>query len=553
MANIPNQLNYQDTQNFDIDIDSIYSDFIKEIDTNRSIVNTSTQSSQSFLKVLKKETISSLSKLVKVEDTPQESRCHAFFRLIGFPVVSKDFRFYNPGFDIIKDSTRKVTLDIKIDIANNPIDGFANLSFRRENYINNILQTFSQNKSITATVLALSSSTQVRNFSSSVKNSDPFDTKPENQSYTASFNGQIGNFNSIQLDQYMDEFGNLPNKQQLNQTRFHFIKPFIVDPRIDFTVSPSSRKVAVPFALNKNNLLISENTFVKRPLIEKVIRDRFSVDNRNENLGTADLAIKSYILKIPAVQDNELIKQMTSDVYQQGDQQKFIKYVNIITTMCEKLVDAQLIIQRVQSLYYWLPITSSIGPEGGSDIKSLIISDKLPNNYITNFDKSLIDKTLKQLSSQFNSQTNSNNGIPDAGGFAFDAFTNTFDNETSNSLGDIINNTVNTATRNRKQYMTEANKALKTIEIIMGEFSGLGLCDIVAVMGALYIMPRESLLGFLDPDSFSRMTNSVNYIPDNVVQSDITTTMNSFLENVKGYYNLMDNIYQKIKENNKTS
>ena len=30
----------------------------------------------------------------------------------------------------------------------------------------------------------------------------------------------------------------------------------------------------------------------------------------------------------------------------------------------------------------------------------------------------------------------------------------------------------------------------------MGEFSGLGLCDIIAVMGALYIMPKASLLGF---------------------------------------------------------
>src|SRR6185312_13011132 len=102
MTTIPNQANFLDEQNFDIDIDKLYADFIQEIDNNRSIVNTSNQGNQSFLKVLKKQTITSLAKLVKVETTPQESRCHAFLRLIGFPVISKDLRFYNPGLDIIK-------------------------------------------------------------------------------------------------------------------------------------------------------------------------------------------------------------------------------------------------------------------------------------------------------------------------------------------------------------------------------------------------------------------------------------------------------------------
>jgi hypothetical protein len=549
MANIPNQSNYQDSQNFDIDIESIYTDFIKEIDANRSIVNTSNQGNQIFLKVLKKQTITSLAKLVKVEDTPQESRCHAFFRLIGFPVVSKDLRYYNPGFDIIKDPDREITLDLKIDIANNPFDGFVSLSFRRESYVNSILQTFSQNNTITSSVLSLSSSTQVRPFAAPVKSSDAFDTKPENQSYTADFKGQIGNFDSVKLTEYQDENGNKPILSQLNQTRFHFIKPFIVDPKIDFTVAPSSRKVAIPFALNKSNLLIAENTFVKRPLLEKVIRDRFSVEN-SANLGTADTSIKNYILSIPAVQDEALIKQMTSNVYKLSEQQQFAKYINIIRAMCKKLVEAQLVIQRVQSLYYWLPVPSSTGPEGGNTIKDIIISSTLPKDFITIFDKSLIDKVLKQISNQFNIQTSDVNGIPDVGGFAFDIFTNTFDNETSNSLGDVATQSVNTAVKNRKQHMNSAGAALRTIEIIMGEFSGLGLCDIIAVMGALYIMPKESLLGFLDQDSFTRMINSVDYIPDTVERNDITGSMDSFLENVKGYYNLMDKIYQDLKNNN---
>ena len=63
-------------------------------------------------------------------------------------------------------------------------------------------------------------------------------------------------------------------------------------------------------------------------------------------------------------------------------------------------------------------------------------------------------------------------------------------------------------------------------------------------------MPKESLLGFLDQDAFTRMINSVDYIPNTVERNNIAESMDSFIENVKGYYNLMDKIYQDLKNNN---
>src|SRR6266404_5890414 len=119
---IPNQSNFQDRQNFEIDIDKIYSDFIQEIDTNRSVVNISNQGNQVILNVLKKETIAGITRLLKIEETPQESRCHAFYRLIGFPVVASDKRYYNPGFDITQNEDTTIKLSDKIDIANNPLE-----------------------------------------------------------------------------------------------------------------------------------------------------------------------------------------------------------------------------------------------------------------------------------------------------------------------------------------------------------------------------------------------------------------------------------------------
>lgn len=560
---IPNQANFQDTQNFDIDINKIYSDFIQEIDANRSIVNI--QVNQAVLKVLDVKTIASLNAKLKVESTPQESRVHAFYRLIGFPIVSTNHDYYNPGLDTFPDTIKKIKLADKVTIANNPLDGFKAISLQRENYINSILSIFAVTPpTITSSAFSLTSSSHIRAFTVPIANNDhPFDFAVINQSYTADFRGMIGKNDQVLLIDYVDEFGSKPDISSLKRNRFHFIKPFIVDARIDFSVNPASRKVAVPFVNNKTNLLVGENTFVKRPLLEKVIRERFTVQDQVSTTETAGKSIIDYILSVPAVKNEQIIQQMASgDIYKLGDQLQFLKYFNIIKAMCSKLIDAQRAIQSAQSTYYWLPQPSSIGPEGGSEVKGIIISKDLPdgdnNSFITIADRALINTTLNQAANEFNIQTAESDGTPDLGGFAFDTFTTTFDQDTSQSLGDVTSSQLTLLNKKRSHKLSQANDALKTIEIIMGEFSGLGLCDIIAVMGALYIMPKNDLLGFLDDDAFDRMTKAlkleaiVNFdtIDPQVSNPGIDTAQQSFIAKVKDFYNLMDKIYQDLAKNN---
>lgn len=546
--------NYQDNQNLDIDINKIYSDFIQEIDNNRSIVNISNQGNQAFLNNLTKRNITSLAKLVKVETSPQESRCHTFFRLIGFPVVANDGRFYNPGFDIVKNPNRIINLDKKIEIANSVIEGFRYFSFRRETYINNILQTFSLNESISAIALALSSSIQVRNFSVPVNSTDIFDTTVESQSYSADLLGQIGKYNKVSLLEYVDEAGNKPVLKKLNKIRYHFIKPFVVDPRIDFTVSPSHRRVAVPFVTNKSDLFISENTYVKRPLLEKIIRERFSLKNPNEGIGQAGENIRNYILNVPSVRDDQLLKQMIDDVFKLSEVAQFEKFLNIIRAMLLKLVAAQSTIQIAQSKYYWLPIPDANGPEGGCEVKNIMISQSIPdgpnNSFITTADRSLIQAILKQAANQFNAQVANVNGIPNNGDFDFEGFKLTFDNDTSEAFGDIVAEEVDRLSKQRNKILSDANEALRDIEVIMGEFSGLGLCDIVAILGALHIMPKEDLLGFLDEDAYPRFLSALNLSSSGISKPTLEQSMTSLMAKVRDYYNLMDKIYQDLKNNN---
>jgi hypothetical protein len=73
---------------FNVDIDELYNNFIGPIDRIRNRFTPDSPNAQQF---------SSL--------TYQESRCSAFYRMIGFPIVvptsdlSSSQGFYSPGFD----------------------------------------------------------------------------------------------------------------------------------------------------------------------------------------------------------------------------------------------------------------------------------------------------------------------------------------------------------------------------------------------------------------------------------------------------------------------
>lgn len=553
---IPNQQTKQLNQNFSLDISTIYSDFVEEIDATRSIVNI--QVDYSALNNLQVSTLAGLQQLLHPQSTPQESRVSAFYRLIGLPVISSQYQFFNPGLDTIP-GTKMVPLSQKLTITNSPISGFKTISSLRENYFYYIGSNFSSGIfNITSSALALTSSTNVRNFNVPTATSvDPFDMAPADQSYTPSLATIIGKNNQVTLAQYVDGLGNTPSTLAgggtIGSTRYHFIKPLIVDGRIDFSVNPASRKVGVPFVPTKQNLLVSENTFVKRPLIEKVVRDRVG-QNQGAVTSPSQQQLIQYILNVPTVQNDSVIQSALNQINATASTQPaFQEYLFIIQAMCVKLVEAQLKIQIVQGRYYWLPVPSANGPEGGVTSYPPIISQSLPNgtnnSFITTRDQDIINMTLiQQASSYFSAQTAALNAQPSPGPFAFDSF-QTFAPDTTSGYGNNAASELETLTKSREHDMSVAGDALQTIEIIMGEWSGLGLCDIIAVMGALYIMPQASLLGLLDPDAYARMVTTLNLQSNQPSQNSISQAQMDLVSSLQDMYNLEQDIYQNIALN----
>jgi len=524
----------------------------------------------------------------------QESRCHAFYRIIGFPVVNSDQSdFYNPGLDIVKGKgiTREVTLERKLRIASNVGAKFEALSQAREQYASQCSQIFSVPTSIEAGVLALTSGTfgnkgnvNKRKFAQPFeKSKEPFDYDPEKQSYsspgdiTSTFS-LVGN-NEVLLSDYQDPDASSdenfkPKVATGGGILFghrHIIKPFIVDPRIDFSIWSSesktssgvSRRIAVPFVPDASYLRTSSTATAERPLLEKIITERFAV-TKVQDAGTASSNLIEYVMSFKDIQSINIGSTPISDifsgnVFKLSQQQAFAQYLSTIQALMFKLVDAMRIVHARQGSYYWLPIPDVSGPEGGCSTRDVPIrlGTNLDRNLLTVNDFDIIEKQASTLLSNLHSsilQTN-NKPVSDVGGYAFSNYKLTPDPGNSDSYGNLSQKTQNNLESIRSTSLNQAADALQIIEMIMGEFSGLGLADIVAIIGSLYVMPINDLLGFLDDDAIVRAETSLKQQSGSLKgnRSGIVPAMTSLCNTVNGFYQIMDKIFEDYINNNALS
>lgn len=603
------QSNFQDDQNFDPDIPQMYKDFVtggatpsdSEPGENIGIDDLRGQISISVTGQTTKNLITSLNispTSTKPSNSPntatpvqlaQESRCHTFYRIIGFPVVNKDKTdFYNPGLDVVKQAgvPRNISLEKKIQIASNIDPKFESLSQAREVYANNTAQVFSVPESVEAGVLALMSgtsgengSTNIRSFTSDTfKNGDDaFDFEKNNQS------NPISIFSAVTLVEDREVFladfqdpgadpslsfkpnAGVTNPSVLRQ-HFHIIKPFMVDPRIDFSIWSdksktsinTSRRVAVPFVPDATFLKANSTSFAERPLIEKIITERFSQFNNTTDAGQATEDLVNYVKDIKSIQSVKIGTVSVSEIFSNkifklSEQSVFAQYLSIIQAMMFKLVKSIHTIQTAQSQYYWLPRPSNLGPEAGCAVREVPLNQNIDSTLITKKDFNIIYNKTQVAFSNITSSSSQANTSPDRGGYAFNAFFNhklTFNHSTSQSQGDLSSNTMNTMASQRNKVLGDAGKALQIVEMIMGEYSGLGLCDIVAIVGSLYIMPKRDLLGLLDRDAIVRAEAILGQSLQSQRNESIQDVLDSLTKTVKGYYQIMDKVFQDFLNNN---
>ena len=562
--------NVSNNQDTTIDIGALYTNIIQEIDRYRShvsIINKAELINQ-LIKALNGATQNnstanpdSFISQIKPETNAQESRCHTFYRLIGLPIIDPYGNIYSPGFD--KDNSFKMSVlqkhykiidSIKI---NNP-DLFKIMDAREKN-VNSFLRIFSF-KDINSSVLALSSVAggKTRRFSDSLVNSsDLFDTEVKNQSYTIEDKDVSGN----KLSSYVDAGGNPANLllapgellgKFLLTNRAHILKPFMVDPRVDFTVNPPTGIIAAPFATSTK---YSPEIDLTRSFIEYVCRVRLDIDNTSGIQTDRFKDIESYIKNTSSIKDQSLIDKIANGVIKTSEDAIFRNNFNIMRAMMDLLYDSMQKIQEAGKFYHWVPMPSANGIESGvttQDITLIKGTDQNGNAAIivdplsTDRDIAILTTTSKVQLSNVNTQ----NTAPDVGNFAFQGVQPLPDSKVTFGIMSRTKEFLDLIVQTRIETTSNAAEALQNIEIIMGEFTGLGLGDIIAIYTALWTVDENVLINLLDDEAFGRLFTNPTLRTPNVIARNTkgsstipgTDALQGLENKIKEMYNLMDKL-----------
>lgn len=543
MVDKNNQDTFFDDQNFDVDVNKIYDDFIKEIDEIRSYTNLTT--------IDNAIDIDNAALKLQVNSKPQESRCHAFYRLLGLPVMGSDGSMYSPGF-YRPDNGKADVLTKKKGIAKKISNNLKNLQMNREAQPGIFEKIFST-QSVDSSALALSS-LNVRLFVSPLlkgSSDDPFDAT--NPNYTvAGEDPTSSSFSTTDLLNMVDNTGTqiAPGSEGVKYAKFrsHIIKPFMVFAPIELSVLPASKRICVPFVADNSDTLISNDTHARRPYIEYVCRARFDGRNKLDSLSDAQTDLIEYITNSDAFKDLEILKSVAKGVGTPTNQAQFLKFFNIIRAITTQLFNATIDMDTTRSEFYWVPIPDKRGPEFGSTTRDIVPND--PNIQTNQFskDQSIVEKTIKKrfeqiTASLFTTQKDLNN-------YALKDIKITPDNGAG--LGNNNSDDLENLLAERKAKCDKANSALRTVEIIMGEFSGLGFCDIIAIYGALWLIDKKDLIGLLDQDALNRMklVPELKQDPDLASPSSGTAAITAFEKKVKELYELMDKAYDDTRQKN---
>jgi hypothetical protein len=450
----------QNSQKFVADINKLYTDYILGIEKNRSHVNIFNPQNLQATNKFVENNLAQVSAKVKIETEPQESRCHAFYRIIGFPVISSDFEIYSPGHDIVISGDVKEQVNNKIKITNNPIPGFKTLSQRRETYLSEQLLPIFSKQNIESSVLALSSSSIIRRLNISIENvEDPLDMLYNKQGYDIPLKTQ-----EMDYGLYTDAAGTTVDTTKINFKRYHILLPFAVDGRIDLT-TPGVNRIAVPFVDNASQLQLTQGVTLQRPLIEKIILERFNNENQEAKLGDSDKELIDRVKQLDSIKDEKLLKQVFSDDIYSLKNLQFIKFLDMIIAILNELVELQFKMSKVQSEYYYLPNIAVTGPENGATSRGLFIKD--PNDLKTPADTKLFNFQVRSILDSLNMPAHNTSQEPDKGAFALPPFTTTFNSDNSDAMGNTLTDTFDKLKDKRTTELDIANNAIKQIEMIV--------------------------------------------------------------------------------------
>jgi hypothetical protein len=481
-----------DIRAIDLDINDLVAKFMRPIDLYRSHVSP----------VVNGDLIQAD---LSTSSSPSESRCHTFYRMLGLPTISPDGSLISPGFPL-KDKDHQKSIDGKIP------DSVKKAISDRENGAQYRTNLFSARNGDTSVFgLSLATPNGQRKFSIDVGSLDDITLTP--QAIPA-------------RTQYINRFfQNSDGSAIVNkfETVSHPLAPFITDLVITSNVEPKSGSNSVlvgqPF-LDKKDLEYESGKYAKRPGLEFIIRTKLRESNVLQSLLTAaqtvvpNISTQAGLIGVGISEDDaaRLFQEGLIDVYTVNDLFKTYKgLINVYYNAVKTIAD-------IGKDIIWIPMPNEGGPESGSVVNSTFV---VPSYYLDSWE---IERRLSELKvksllakTQVDIGTNDDNSSLVYGDFTISEFSNVA-NTFENDLAD----------ENSKRSSLEAqgSDALRIIEIIGGEVSGLGLIDIIAIYLSLWALDVPTLLNLIDDSAAARL-NSITELANDATQNRVNSPGNS--------------------------
>lgn len=483
-----------DYQSIDLDINALVKKFINPIDRYRShnapIVNGPLNQAGLPSTIF-----------------PQESRAHAFYRILGLPAITPDGKFFNTGFNPLvnaEEERRRTDVYNGIPIAVKQLVQIRE-KLSRDNY--GYFRSGGLDAAVFSVALAV-----------------PKGQRP----LTVTVEAEADKLAS--LDNPSQQMIPIPVRRSIIERRYkqsdgsaitsfkdnvqHILAPFITDPVISSNIDPksgsSSVMVAVPFLEDTE---YERNKYVKRPGIEFILRLRLRQQNLenqiNSNFSNIDLSV--FETEVSIDNQREIAATLSDigvdevDINQTLGKTGRIEILtldNLVRTykgLISLYVKSIETIENVYQNIVWCPISRDGGPEKGTEVSTEFI---IPQRFLNNWQ---LERRIRQLEikSSLASQQLEIGETADEKPLAFSDFTiSEFQN-----VADTFKNQLQEAKNERTQWETDASNALRTIEFISGEVSGLGLIDIIAIYAALWAVDITVLLDLIDDAAAKRLND----------------------------------------------
>jgi hypothetical protein len=500
----------EDFQDIDLDIQTLISKYINPIEQIRS--KNAPNVSAGITAKQEDQPTAGISK----NKEPQESRAHAFYRSLGLPIISEDGNYYNPGFNpkrTAKEKKDQIAISSKVSAV------VKEMQARRETDARTRLNIF-KNAGLDAAIF--SAALSVPHGQKPFRVMDPeLEDVLDKDLQTISLP-----YRNEWLDAaYKLSDGTSPS-DTFNSNISHMLRPFTTDPAISTHLSPRVCEICVPFPEKKEDTAIERNTHLKRCGLEFILRLRLrersvlkeqetslSFSDIQKTIGTTGDLTQSSLSQIASV-IQDTISPTSSDITQALNSSLYIELytlndlVRSLKGLIHLYVDKLTELQKITQKIIWTPLCSIKGPEGGTTITSGFLFPKIFLNTWT-LEKRIIQLKIKSQTAKMQQEIGSDINFGD---FIMSEFHN---------VSNVWEQELKDAEQQKNRHEKNASDILRTIELITGEISGLGLIDILAVWIALWSLDISFLLDLLDDSAADRL-----YKIENLRSSEVESRHN---------------------------